>query len=288
MSSKHIFKKNLLKLILIATFIGSVPAFAQKNTQEYLPAKKLELNIDDNTNLKNISKKYLDTLAEYDSFVRSIVNKYYISDVKEIYNFYNIKRDPPKYGFKSRTNEFVYFDCEGAIYKSDVDSVYFYSSCSEEKFKRYVTYFKKRQRDLKEELSERIHHSIKHEAAHAFYCNLKKDIGIKDFPKIKQNSPSVLENIQYNLIEEGIAEYMAYKGKLTESAKRLSDENFKEMIEKEDEFYLYQLGFILVKPILDIDFEKGIIELMRNSLTTKDLKDLPGYRNKRIEKILEE
>ena len=43
---------------------------------------------------------------------------------------------------------------------------------------------------------------------------------------------------------------------------------------------------MLVKPILDINFEKGIKELIKNPLNEEDLNDLPTYREKRIEIIL--
>jgi hypothetical protein len=55
-----------------------------------------------------------------------------------------------------------------------------------------------------------------------------------------------------------------------------------------DGFYLYSLGFILVKPILDIDFKRGIEELIKNPLIREDLNDLPRYRENIRRKVLRE
>lgn len=279
-------KQNLVKLILTTTITGCTLIPNQKNTQRNLFAERLKINTKENIDSKNISEKSWETVSEYDTFVRSTVNKYYTLDIKDIYDFYNIKRDLPKYGFKSKEIEFICFDCEGAMYKEGVDSVYFYSACSEEMFNKYIEYFEKNKDNIKEELTNRIHHYIKHEAAHAFYYELGKKLGEKYLFRTRPANPSTFDDIQHTLVEEGVADYMAYKGELTESAKMLSDKDFKEMIEKEDDFYLYQLGFILIKPILDIDFKKGIKELIKNPLTKEDLNDLPKYREKRIENIL--
>lgn len=288
MSKGSILKKNLLRLILTATIIGCSIIPNDKNTQQERAAENPRLSIKKDINLGNTNKTSWKDIVEYDAFVRSTVDNHYASDINEIYDFYNIKRDLPKYGFKSKKNGFVCFDCEGAIYKEGVDSVYFYSSCSEEMFNKYIEYFEKNRDNLKGDLTNRIHHYIKHEAAHAFYYELGKKLGEKYSSKARQSAPSILDDIQHTLVEEGVADYISYKGKLTESAKMLSDEDFKEMIEKEDDFYIYQLGFILVKPILDLNFEKGIVELIKNPLTKEDLNDLPGYRKKRIENMLRE
>lgn len=131
----------------------------------------------------------------------------------------------------------------------------------------------------------RLHYYIKHEGAHAFYYELGKELGEVYLFKIKHENTSVLYDIQHNLIEEGVADYISYKGELTWSAKRLNDEDFKEMIENKTDIYLYELGFILVKPILDKNFEKGIIELIKNPLNKRDLDDLPRYREKILKKL---
>jgi hypothetical protein len=279
-------KKNLLWIILGTAIAGYNPTQSQKDIFGERAAEKPSLNIKENIKSKNISKTPWKDVSEYDEFIRSTVDRYYVSDIKDIYNFYNIKKDLPKYGFKQKEEGFICFDCEGAVFKEKADSIYFYSTCSEELFDRYIEYHKKDNNDIKEELTNRIHHYIKHESAHDIYCEFGKDIGKRNlFKKITDNTPA-LEKIQYTLVEEGVADYISYKGELTDIAKKLGNEDFKEMIENEDDFHLYELGFILVKPILDINLEKGIKELIKYPLTKEDLNDLPGYREKRIENIL--
>jgi hypothetical protein len=288
-------KTNLLKLLLTATIIGCNPVSNQKNTSGERAVEKPHLEIREDARTKEIINPTWNNLSEYDKFVRSMVNKFYAADLKEIYDFYNIKKDLPKYGFKQSKRQLDCFDCEGAVFKESADSIYFYSSCLEELFEKYIAYHENDEKSPKEELTKRIHHWIKHEGAHDIYCKFGKEIGKKNLFKEITNTTSMLEVIQYTLVEEGIAEYISYKGELTKSAKEFTnnnyktvaftDEDFKKMIEKEDDSKLYQLGFRLVKPILDIDFEKGIKELIKNPLTKKDLNDLPGYRAKRIENL---
>jgi hypothetical protein len=90
------------------------------------------------------------------------------------------------------------------------------------------------------------------------------------------------------MVQEGVADYISYKGQLTESAKRFTDEDFKKMIEEKDDSQVYDFGALLVKGILDIDLEKGIKELIKNPLTKDDLNDLPAYRERIIANVLEE
>jgi len=260
--------------------------FKEENINLKFAERKSSFNfIPENTETKKTNQIPWKNVAEYDEFVRSTVNKHYASDIGEIYTFYNIKRELPKYGFKARKNEITCFDCEGAVYKENVDSIYFYSTCSEYLFGRYLKYSKKTKENIKEELINRLHYYIKHEGAHAFYYALGKELGEKYLFNVQRENTSVLYDIQHNLVEEGVADYIAYKGELTQSAKRLTDEDFKEMIENKTDIYLYDLGFILVKPILDKNFEKGIIELIKNPLNKRDLDDLPRYREKILKKL---
>jgi hypothetical protein len=284
MLTKSSLRKNLLKLILTATIAGCISPSNEKNAHYITISEKSKIEIPIKLEEKN--KTLWKDVAEYDAFVRSTINKYYISDVEDVYNFYNIKRDLPKYGFKAKNIQTIRFDCEGAVYKEGVDSIYFYSTCLKELFNSYIEYHEKDENDIKEELTNRIHHYIKHEAAHAFYYKLGKELGEKYLFKDRFANSSTLEDIQTSLIEEGVADYISYKGELTEPAKNLSDKDLKDMIEKEDDYNLYYLGFLLVKPILDINFEKGIEELIKNPLSNKNLNDLPAYREKRIENLL--
>ncbi len=276
---------NKLKELTIITLITSIIGCVNPKYQE----KEAEIKIRED-NLKEINnnpitKKSWENLAEYQEFVESTVNKNYQADISEIYNFYNIKREIPKYGFKSKNIQNICFDCTGAVYKENSDSIYFYSTCSPEIFQRYVEYHNKDKKEIEEYFTERIHHYIKHEAAHAFYYLLGKEMGEDYLFSVKRNNTSILYDIQHSLVEEGVADYIAYKGELTPSAKLKEDKDFKKMIEEESDLYLYDLGFILVKPILDKDFNKGIIELIKNPLSKKDLSDLPEYRNKILKKL---
>jgi hypothetical protein len=281
-------RKSLLWILLTATVIGCNLTPSQRNIAGERFSETPKLNINANIKSKKISKPAWNNVSEYNEFVRSTVDKYFTSDVKEIYDFYKINKDLPKYGFKQSTKQFTCFDCEGAVFKEKEDSIYFYSTCLEELFDRYIEYHKNDNNDLKEELTKRIHHSIKHEAAHDLYCEFGKEIGKNNlFKKIYDDTPA-LDIIQYTLIEEGVADYISYKGQLTESAKKLSDEDFKEMIETKDDSKLYDFGALLIKGILDIDLEKGIKEIIKHPLTKEDLNDLPAYRERIIEKVLKE
>jgi hypothetical protein len=285
------FRKTLLGLIFAATIIGSNLTPSQRNTsgersaERSKPIIKKDTSAINLTNSKKISKLLWTDVSEYDSFVRSTVDKYYASDIKEIYDFYNIKKDFPKYGFKFRKEELlVNISCEGAMHMEDSDSIYFYSSCSKDMFRDYAK-FEKTQEDSKEKLTKRIHHYIKHEAGHSFYSRLKKELGKEDLVGIDIDSLPKIDQIQYKLVKEGVADYISYKGEIQKYAKDIDDTYFKKMIKDEDDFYLYELGFKLVKPILDINFQAGIKELINHPLTKKDLKDLPAYRERRIENI---
>lgn len=273
--------KRLLNITLIISLLGcNNPKFQEKEAEiKIIEDNTIEIN--NNIPIKTSWKN----LSEYQEFVESIVNKNYKSDILEIYNFYNIKREIPEYSFKSNPNAFNWLDCQGAFYKINKDSIYFYTGCSEDLFKRYLKFSEKYRENPKVELEERIHHSIKHEAAHAFYYQLGKEIGEDYLFNVKRNNTSQLYDIQHSLIEEGVADYIAYKGELTPSAKLRGEKDFKKMIEKESDIYLYDLGFILVKPILDKDFNKGIVELIKNPLSKDDLSDLFEYRNKILKKL---
>jgi hypothetical protein len=279
-------KKRLVNILLISSLIGcNVNSDKNNYTQKDININQIitKLVIE-----KSIKKPIWEHIEEYDSFVRSKVDKYFFLDVDEMYKFYSIKRNFPKYGFKPKEEGFLCIECEGAEYNKETDSIYFYSACPKERFMRYIKYLEEDEKDkenIKDNLTDRIHHYIKHEAAHSFYYNLGKELGEKYLFNIDVNSLSKLESIQFRLVEEGVADYMAYKGELTSSAKKIDDRNFKEMIENKDDFYLYELGFKLVKPILDINFEKGIEELIKNPLTKEDLNDLLQYRQRILKKI---
>jgi len=286
MSINSSIKKNLLWITLASTAIGC--NLSQRDTSGERSAERPKLEINTNAKSKKINKPAWDNVSQYNEFVCSTVDRYFSSDIKDIYDFYNIKTDFPKYGFKQNAKQFTCFDCEGAVFKEKGDSIYFYSSCLEELFDKYLEYHKNDDTNIKEELTKRIHHYIKHEAAHYIYKKFGEEIGKKNlFKKIYDNTPP-LEAIQYTLVQEGIADYISYKGELTESAKRFSDKDFKEMIWRKDDSRVYDIGAILVKKILDIDLEKGVKELIRNPLTMQDLNDLPAYREKRIENVLKE
>ena len=284
------FKKGLLDILMIATLAACNPSSNQKYISGERSAEKSHIEIKEGIKLKNPNKIPWTDVKEYDEFVQSTVNKYYASDIKEIYDFYNIKKDLPKYGFKPKEEGYFCIECEGSIYKEGVDSIYFYSGCSKDTFERYRKSSEKGIEKVKDDLTNRVHHYIQHEAAHSFYYELGKKLGENYLFNIKPDSIiSQLESIQSRLVEEGVADYMSYKGELSNYAKtNLTDKNFEEMIKKESDYNLYELGFILVKPILDLNFEKGILELIKHPLTKEDLNDLPGYRAKRIENILKE
>jgi hypothetical protein len=275
--------KILVKTALITTLLGCTLTVGEKNAKQDIILEKqiIENQFDINRIIENPIKNVI----EYDSFIRSKVNEDYSKDVKDVYNFYNIKRDFPRYGFKSKKNQAICFDCIGAVYKENLDSIYFYSSCEKKFFETYLKYFEKSKENMNSYLENIMHYYIKHEAGHAFYYKLGKELGEEYLFNVDNENTSALYNIQHNLIEEGVAEYIAYKGELTNSAKKLNDSDFKKMVENKNDLYLYELGFMLVKPILDKNFEKGIKELIKNPLRKEDLNNLPEYRENRMKNI---
>jgi hypothetical protein len=288
MTKNSAFRKSLLLILLTTTTIGCNLTSSQRNISGERFAETPKIDLKPNIKSKKISKPPWSDVSQYDEFVRSTVDNYFASDMKEIYKFYNIKKDLPKYGFKQNSRQFVCFDCEGAVFKEREDSIYFYSTCLEELFVNFMNHFKNNKEDPREELTKRIHHYIKHEGAHDIYSKFGKEIGEKNlFKRITDNTPP-LEVIQYTMVQEGVADYISYKGQLTESAKRFTDEDFKKMIEEKDDSQVYDFGALLVKGILDIDLEKGIKELIKNPLTKDDLNDLPAYRERIIANVLEE
>lgn len=245
-----------------------------------------EINLKKNHSIikeKNFNEMIWKNVSEYENFVKLIINKHYEEEIQYMYNFYNIKREIPKYGFKSKDIEFTCFDCEGAVYKEKVDSIYFYSKCSKEMLKNYLEYYKNE--DLKNKLSERLKYYIRHEAAHAFYFDVGRKLKEDYLFLPRKSNIGPIENIKTNLISEGVAEYICHKGNLTPEAKKFNDSDLNKMVKEKDDFNLYYLGFVLVKPILDKNFEKGIIELIKNPLTKNDLNDLVKYREKILKKI---
>lgn len=285
MSKGSGFGKGLLGTLMIAALAACFSVSNKEDKEKIIKSpnlieKRLEEKVE---NYKTpISWK---SVEDYDSFVRSKVNEYYTLDIKDMYKFYNIEREIPKYGFKAKGEEFICLDCEGATYIEDEDSIYFYSSCSEEMFKTYKRYLKERSQESIESLTERIRYFIKHEAAHAFYYNLGKKLGADYLFNVNTDEMSTLDKIQHKIVEEGVAEYMSNRGKEKEWP-RVDDRDFKEMIKEENDYYVYELGFKLVNQILDMDFQEGLQELIENPLTKKDLNDLPAYRQKRIDNLL--
>jgi hypothetical protein len=287
MSIGSILKKGLLTLIFTSAIIKCDITEERKNIGNGIIPLKVKTSLNETSKSKKMNKMPWKNVAEYDSFVRHIVNENYLNDVKEIYKLYNIKREIPKYGFEPNDIQFSCYDCEGAFYKYEnrIDSIYFYSTCSEDIFKEYSRYSEKMRENIEEELTERIHHYIKHEAGHAFYYDLGNKMGANYLFETHPKGLSILEEIQHSLIEEGVAEYISYKGELNEITKQFNDDYINKMIEEEDKQSRYNAGFILVKPILDINFDKGIKELIKNPLTKDDLNDLLGYRERIIKNL---
>jgi hypothetical protein len=283
-------KSNIIKTLALTTLMACTPVSNNKNVQKNALIEKDTQNIENIINLENTHKLPFENAKEYDIFIRSVVNENYIADVKEIYDFYNIKREIPKYGFKQNYVEFTYFTCMGAGYFPRVDSIYFYSICSEEMLQKYKDYLEKSYKaDSEKNLTEKIHYYIKHEAAHAFYNDLGKKLGadylFEDFPE----NPSIAYDLKHKLIEEGVAEYISRKGELTKEAINLKEKDSEEIVHKivteGKDALIYQLGSLLVKPILDKNFDKGIEELIKNPLTLEDCNDLKGYQEKILKNI---
>ncbi len=282
-------RSNTLINIILATIIGfNISCSSNKNADTEINniSKVVVLR---NYEIREPAKKILGPwkgIDEYNNFIDSVVKENYERDVKEIYSHYKIKRDIPRYEVNVQNDSTSYFYCDGAIYRPKKDIIYFYAAETKKLFEKYANYHKIGAKDIKEELIKDIHYYIKHEASHAFYYDLaKKIVGESIFREEKKDTTTFqyannLEYMRFNLVEEGIADYMAYKGELTELAKTLTDNDFQIFIKDGYNNTMYGLGAILVKPILDKDFNKGITALMKNRLTTKNLYNLPAYRSK--------
>ena len=155
------FKKGTLGALLVTSLLACNINENKKENQQYTPPHSSITYLKEDANKDVIREAPWKNLEEYNSFVQSKVNEYYISDVTDLYNFYNINRSLPKYGFKSNEDPKLCLDCEGGLYKEDVDSIYFYSTCSEELFKDYLKYSQRIiKENPREELVNRLHHYI--------------------------------------------------------------------------------------------------------------------------------
>ena len=82
------------------------------------------------------------------------------------------------------------------------------------------------------------------------------------------------------MISEGIATYFGWKTTGDTLSRYLNHESLEDYIKIYGEEAYYEIGFSLVKPILDRNIDKGIECLITNPPTSKDLEDIMAYQQK--------
>ncbi|MEK6841983.1 MAG: hypothetical protein AABX91_02425 [Nanoarchaeota archaeon] len=131
---------------------------------------------------------------------------------------------------------------------------------------------------------------VAHETGHEYHSKVTQNLGLRN--NLYKN---VLSNftITREIVSEGIAEYFEAILKSNTKSPVMSSERLekKSLKDYEKEFKhpncYYEVGFRLVKPILDVNVDRGIEALARNPLTEKDLEDLISYQQ-RVLRIVEQ
>ena len=186
-----------------------------------------------------------------------------------------------KLGIKSLSKPKIVYGSSPRIEKSPLDSVTAGSYEAEEK-----TIYINPSLDLTE-----AQETLKHEFGHFYMDNLAENAIPGNYPakKLLSELKTFSDTLNSKLIREGIARYFERKGTINEAP------NFSDYLWPKDfEFsswdrtsVIYEGGYHLVKPILDIDVRRGIELLITNPMTRQDLLNLPAYQQ-RIKRMMME
>ncbi|MFA5953635.1 MAG: hypothetical protein WC812_03515 [Candidatus Pacearchaeota archaeon] len=273
-------KRSLLGFFIFPLIFSCSNSFFNSNSKKESQIIHLNEEIYRN-NLPNVLEKDIfpfSNVQEYSLFVRNFVDSNFEKDISDVYSFFKITKKLPKYTF-NKVQNLNFFECEGAEYLYDDNKIIsFTSNPSEEMFEKYKNFYKKYYPNFKDVLEERIHYYIKHEAGHYFYDMRSNELNAKNIFK-DVNEKNVKQCYLYDVVLEGVAEYISCKGEIPFTAKFI-DKDTLLCTDSLNKYYLYSTGFYLVKPILDLNFKRGIDLLIENPLEEKDLSCLKNYQDR--------
>lgn len=132
-------------------------------------------------------------------------------------------------------------------------------------------------------VDEQIKQVIAHEEGHRYSRDLKGKLGLRN--NLLKNLFS-RRTIGNKIIDEGIAEYfesvyLAKAERVKVRCEPLDKNGFSYYSEVDGcPVCYYSAGFSLVKPILDVNVDKGIETLIKNPINEEDLEDLIGYQKR--------
>ena len=136
----------------------------------------------------------------------------------------------------------------------------------------------------------RIYHKIilAHELGHFYPDRLSESLGKGDWPVYEKFPWGFAEGEKgKKIISEGVANYFGVRtfGNTSYGNKlKLRVKNFDSYLDSLGTDSFYDVGYFLVKPILDISVRKGVEYLLTNTPTDKELGDILAYK----ERILRE
>ena len=124
--------------------------------------------------------------------------------------------------------------------------------------------------------------TLSHELGHFRSDVLSESIGNGNWrSKERFFFDSFFKNITgERLIDEGIAEYFEKKTMKENVGVSLVHKEFKKYLKSFGDEAYYEVGYTLVKPILDKNVDRGIELLIKNPPTKRDLKDILAYRER--------
>lgn len=129
--------------------------------------------------------------------------------------------------------------------------------------------------------------TIQHELGHFYMDQLSETLGRGNWPQYREDM-ELEEILPIKLISEGVATYI--ERKTDQEGSSFADQNWPE--DPLDFFVypvlLYQGGFQLVSPIIDLYGQRGIQYLMFNPPSEEELFDLSLYQERIIEELAKE
>ncbi|MCF7872312.1 hypothetical protein K9L97_04735 [Candidatus Woesearchaeota archaeon] len=131
-----------------------------------------------------------------------------------------------------------------------------------------------------------IQRLISHELGHLYTDLHKEKLNAKNWGTYNLSKPWAIAEEEHGMkmVSEGISTYFEY---LTH--KTPNEETITETLYKSPKKYtikdFYDIGFLLVKPILDKDFKKGIEKLITNYPNKTEIYNLSKYQTKVLSEL---
>lgn len=125
---------------------------------------------------------------------------------------------------------------------------------------------------------------LSHELGHRYPNQLIKNLMGVDWPDYKKYPFNFEENDSGDkgkkMIYEGMAEYFELRTFADTVAMELKHKDFDDYFKEEGFMPFYDVGYAIVKPILDKNIDLGIKYLTKNPPTNEELKDILAYRQR--------